>query len=155
MPIADKMQKRAVTVFRQGLKGKLKACPLATTSIELNTKNRKLAIDNHGYGPMNPDDDNKVFWQKIGQLWDVPVEKAKSSRCGNCAAFIQTPEMLACIHQNLGLDEDYPKAGKENMQQNRQKTLMAAGLGYCQLFAFKCAAERVCIAWVHGGPITK
>ena len=31
----------------------------------------------------------------------------------------------------------------------------AAGLGYCELFEFKCAADRTCDAWLTGGPITK
>lgn len=130
-------------------------CPVATTDVSVNTKNRDLAIKNHGYGPMNPDDDNDLFWEGIGDLWDISVENAQSSRCGNCAAFIQTPEMLSCIEKHLGLDEDYSDKGKESMQVNRAKTRMASGLGYCQLFAFKCAAERVCRAWVHGGPITE
>ena len=28
-------------------------------------------------------------------------------------------------------------------------------LGYCEMFAFKCAGQRVCDAWVGGGPITE
>jgi hypothetical protein len=31
----------------------------------------------------------------------------------------------------------------------------AADLGYCELFEFKCAADRTCSAWLTGGPITK
>lgn len=142
-------------VLKINPKVKAKGCPEAVTDIAINTKNRNLAIKNHGYGPMNPDEDNTEYWKGIAKIWEITVDQAKTSRCGNCSAFIQTPEMLACIHQNLGLDEDYPKDGKKAMQTNRGKTLMAAGLGYCQLFAFKCAAERVCEAWVHGGPITE
>jgi hypothetical protein len=134
---------------------KPKGCPEAVKDVELNTENRNLAIKNHGYGPLNPSEENTDFWQGIGDLWEITADEAKTSRCGNCAAFIQTVEMMACINDNLGLDEDYPKDGKETMQMNRGKTMMAAGLGYCQLFAFKCAAERVCEAWVHGGPITE
>ena len=29
-----------------------------------------------------------------------------------------------------------------------------ADLGFCELFAFKCAAQRTCDAWLVGGPIT-
>jgi hypothetical protein len=28
-------------------------------------------------------------------------------------------------------------------------------LGYCELFEFKCAADRTCSAWLVGGPITE
>lgn len=31
----------------------------------------------------------------------------------------------------------------------------AADLGYCELLEFKCAANRVCSAWLVGGPIKK
>jgi hypothetical protein len=30
-----------------------------------------------------------------------------------------------------------------------------ASLGYCELFEFKCAADRTCSAWLIGGPVTK
>jgi hypothetical protein len=129
-------------------------CPLATVDVALNTKNRNIAIEERGYGPMNPAEPNKSFWQGIAELWDISIDEAKSSRCANCAAFIQTPKMLACIEDHLGLDDDYAAAGKADMQKNRARTLDAADLGYCQLFAFKCAADRTCRAWLFGGPIT-
>ena len=31
----------------------------------------------------------------------------------------------------------------------------SADLGYCELFEFKCAADRTCSAWLVGGPITE
>ena len=128
-------------------------CPVATVDVALNTKNRDIDIKERGYGPMNPAEPNKIFWNGIAKLWDISTEEAKSSRCANCAAFIQTPKMLACIENNLGLDDDYTEAGVEDMAENRSRTLEAADLGYCQLFAFKCAADRVCRAWLYGGPI--
>lgn len=129
------------------------ACPLATVDVALNTKNRDIAIKERGYGPMNPEEPNKKFWKGIGDLWDISEEEAKSSRCANCAAFIQTPKMLECIENGLGLDDDYASEGADEMGENRERTLKAADLGYCQLFAFKCAADRVCRAWLFGGPI--
>jgi len=30
----------------------------------------------------------------------------------------------------------------------------AGDLGFCELFDFKCAANRTCAAWIVGGPIT-
>lgn len=130
-------------------------CPVATVDVALNSKNRNLAIKNNGYGPMNPDEPNAEFWGGIAKLWNLSATQAKASRCGNCAAFIQTPIMLECISSHLGLDDDYPAEGLETMQDNRGKTLVASGLGYCLTFAFKCAADRTCRAWIHGGPITK
>lgn len=129
------------------------SCPIATVDVALNTKNRNIAIKERGYGPMNPEEPNKDFWKGIGDLWGITPEEAKSSRCANCAAFIQTPKMLACIQNHLGLDDDYERSGAKEMADNRSRTLKAADLGYCQLFAFKCAADRVCRAWLHGGPI--
>lgn len=128
-----------------------KSCPLATTDAKLNAKNRNLAIKNHGYGPMNPGEPNKEFWQGIADLWNISVQEAKTSRCGNCAAFVQTPMMLACIQDHLGYDEDYES--KEALRENQQEVREASDLGYCQTFGFKCAADRTCRAWLYGGPI--
>lgn len=127
------------------------SCPIATVDVALNTKNRNIAIKERGYGPMNPGEPNNKFWKGIADLWGISVAEAKTSRCGNCAAFIQTPKMLACIQNNLGLDDDYES--EKDMTENRARTLEAADLGYCQLFAFKCAADRTCRAWLYGGPI--
>lgn len=129
------------------------SCPVATVDVAINTKNRDIAIKERGYGPMNPEEPNKSFWKGIGDLWGISLEEAKASRCANCAAFIQTPKMLACIQDHLGLDDDYTESGAKEMKENRSLTLEAADLGYCQLFAFKCAADRVCRAWLHGGPV--
>ena len=134
---------------------KAKSCPIAVTDVALNTKNRDIAIEEWDYGPMNPDEPNEKFWRGIGKLWKITPEQAKASRCGNCAAFIQTKDMLECIQDHLGLDDDYTSTpqGLLAMERHRARPMQAAGLGYCQLFAFKCAADRVCRAWVHGGPI--
>jgi hypothetical protein len=129
------------------------SCPVATVDVALNTKNRDIAIKERGYGPMNPGEPNRKFWGGIAELWGISVAEAKTSRCGNCAAFIQTPKMLACIENHLGLDDDYTKDGARDMAENRSRTLKSADLGYCQLFAFKCAADRVCRAWLFGGPV--
>lgn len=128
-------------------------CPEATKDVKLNLKNRDWAFANVGYGPANPDLENEEFWEERARDWNTSVDDAKTMRCGNCAAFIVTPEMLACIQEGLGLDEDYKSKEKRNL--NRASTLDAAELGYCQLFGFKCAASRVCSSWLVGGPISK
>jgi hypothetical protein len=96
-----------------------------------------------------------------------------SMRCGNCAAFIQTPEMIECITDGMHgedgeeSDDDYEgdaenaaMEGEENDDEGMDVDLEeavqeAANLGYCELFHFKCAAARTCDAWLVGGPITR
>ena len=120
-------------------------CPPATQDISLNLKNRKKAIDECGYGPLNPDQPNEKFWQKKADEWNLDdVEEAKSSRCGNCAAFDITKKTLDCIASGIGTDQ-----GSEDPYQ----VIKAGDLGYCRFLKFKCAAKRTCDAWVVGGPI--
>ena len=123
------------------------ACPVATQDVHENLKNRNHAIEDYGYGPMNPEEDNKKFWQRLADLWGISVDEAKTARCGNCAAFIQTPKMMDCIVSGLTGDEEFERADSEAV-------VDAANLGYCQLFHFKCAGARTCEAWLVGGPVT-
>lgn len=121
-------------------------CPPATLDIELNIQNRQNAIDNVGYGPLNPQEPNEEFWQEKAEKWSVTPEDAKKSLCGNCGVFIRTTKMLACI--SAGLQE-----GDQNAD-DADAVIDAAELGYCEALDFKCAASRTCDAWVTGGPIT-
>jgi hypothetical protein len=121
-----------------------KSCPPATQDITLNLKNRQKAIDEYGYGPLNPDLPNTKFWQAKVDEWNLDsAEEAKSSLCGNCAAFDQRQATLACIAQGIGSD-----AGEND------PTVEAGDLGYCRFLKFKCASRRTCDAWVTGGPLT-
>ncbi len=79
-------------------------CPIATQDIHVNLKNRDHAFKEYGYGPANPELPNEAFWNDKANEWQTEVRQAKSMRCGNCAAFIQTPEMLECI--KYGIDEE-------------------------------------------------
>jgi hypothetical protein len=120
------------------------SCPPATQDIAVNLENRKNAIDTAMYGPLNPAEPNEEYWSKLGAEWNVDAETAKKQRCGNCAVFIQTPNMLSCIESGLTTDKDEFEA------------IDAAGeLGYCEIFDFKCASARTCRAWVAGGPVTE
>jgi hypothetical protein len=119
-------------------------CPPATQDIAINLENRKNAIDTAMYGPLNPAEPNEEYWTALGGEWGVDVETAKKQTCGNCAVFIQTPEMLSCIETGLTDNADEFDA------------IDAAGeLGYCEAFDFKCASARTCRAWVAGGPVTE
>ena len=122
-------------------------CPDATQDIKLNLKKRNWAFKNVGYGPANPNEDNDEFWQDRADEWQTDVDQARTMRCGNCAAFIQTPEMIQCIVSGIE-----PEEAEQDLT---EQVIDAADLGYCELFHFKCAAARTCSAWLSGGPITR
>jgi hypothetical protein len=117
-------------------------CPPATQDIELNLKNRQNAIDNVGYGPLNPAEPNDIFWQDKAERWNITVREAKTAVCGNCVFFVRTPKMLDCIESGIGLGN-----------QEAEGSIEAGELGYCNSLDFKCASERTCNAWAAGGPI--
>ena len=120
-----------------------KNCPRATYDLDLNVKNRQIAIDKHHYGPANPDKPGN-YWKVAAKQWDIDVKTAQSMICGNCAAFNISDSMYKCIHDGMG---------KEAYQ--AEKTREAADLGYCNLLHFKCAGSRSCQLWITGGPIIK
>lgn len=116
--------------------------PAATQDITINIKNRQYCIDVANYGPMNPALANDVFWKQKADMFKTTIEEAKTARCSNCAAFIQTTEMLDAIAHGLGGEEE------------AYAIMKVANLGYCEIFDFKCAGDRTCDAWVMNGPIT-
>lgn len=120
------------------------SCPPATQDIELNLTNRQNAIDNVGYGPLNPAEPNEEFWQDKADRWKTDLQEAKSAVCGNCIFFVRTPKMLDCIENGIGLGS-----------QEAEGSIEAGELGYCNALDFKCASERTCNAWAAGGPITE
>ena len=117
-------------------------CPPATQDIELNLKNRQNAIDNVGYGPLNPAEPNDEFWQEKADKWKTDIAQAKTSVCGNCVFFVRTEKILDCIESGIGLGTEEAEGSIE-----------AGELGYCNALDFKCASERTCNAWAAGGPI--
>jgi hypothetical protein len=121
-------------------------CPEATQDIELNLKNRQNAIDNVGYGPLNPSEPNEEFWNEKADKWKTTAEEAKTAVCGNCVFFIRTPKMLDCI--STGLEQG------DSSAVDADAAIDQAELGYCEALDFKCAASRTCNAWATGGPIT-
>lgn len=121
-----------------------KKCPPATQDIALNLQNRQKAIDEYGYGPLNPDLPNSKFWMKKVNEWNLDsMEEAQQSLCGNCAAFDIRQDTLDCIAQ--GIDSDAPE--------DAEGVIDAGDLGYCKFLKFKCASRRTCDAWVTGGPL--
>jgi hypothetical protein len=130
-----------------------KACPVATQDIHINLKNRNHAVKEYGYGPLNPDEPNDKFWKRLADMWGITSAEAKTSRCKNCAAFVQTKEMLACIEKGISFDPDEPEENNTAEAVTAKVVQDKANLGYCQLFHFKCAGNRTCDAWLTGGPI--
>jgi starvation-inducible DNA-binding protein len=122
------------------------SCPVATQDIQVNLENRQNAIDNVGYGPLNPNEPNEEFWQEKADKWKTTPEEAKTSVCGNCVFFVRTPKMLDCI--SSGLEQG------DSSQVDADSAIDQAELGYCEALDFKCAASRTCNAWAVGGPIT-
>jgi hypothetical protein len=125
-------------------------CPLPTQDVSINLKNRNHAFKEYGYGPPNPEEPNDAFWLKKAKMYNAPTDVVKSMRCGNCAAFIQTPKMMECIKAGLEKSNESEKELSYD-----QQFIDAANLGFCELFHFTCAAARTCDAWKSGGPITK
>jgi hypothetical protein len=131
-------------VYKNIVKFQTLGCPPATQDINLNLENRQYAIDNAMYGPLdikNPGD----YWDKIAEKWNVPVEEAKGEICGNCAAFNITAKVLDCIAKGISGGEPSSDAWD---------VIEAGDLGYCEIYKFKCNANRSCFAHVDGGPIT-
>ena len=123
-------------------------CPLPTQDVATNLKNRNNAFKKFGYGPPNPNEPNEAFWLTKAKMYNAPTSVIKGMRCGNCAAFIQTPKMMECIKSGLE-----PQNTKELSYD--EQFIEAADLGFCELFHFTCASARTCDAWKAGGPITK
>ena len=119
------------------------SCPKATVDIKENVKNRDWTIKNFGYGPLNPDFPDPGFWENKADTWKTDVETAKTALCGNCAAFVQSARVMDCIVEGIN----------ETQAADPHDVVCRANLGYCQLFKFKCAGDRTCDAWLHGGPI--
>ena len=122
--------------------GSEQSCPMPKQDVTLNLKNRAKAITTAAYGPENPNLPNTAYWQKKADTWDVSIEDAKQSRCGNCAAFNVSDKIKECIANGIGMEAD------------PWGTIKLADLGYCEIFDFKCAGTRTCDAWVVGGPNT-
>jgi hypothetical protein len=72
------------------------ACPAATQSVQINTRNRDATVREFGYGPLNVDRPGD-FWEDIAEAWDTSEEAARASLCGNCVAFDISPRMQACM----------------------------------------------------------
>jgi len=112
------------------------ACPIATQDVAVNLTNRGKAIRVAAYGPLNPAEANDAFWQEKANAWSTTVDEARTTLCGNCAAFDTTDSMKSCIEGGLSGETDEWSAAD------------AGDLGFCEVFDFKCASSRTCDAWI-------
>lgn len=124
-------------------------CPVATFDLHVNLKNRQTAIDEYGYGPLNPNEPSNDFWKKKADMWKVSIEYAKTARCENCAAFNVSDRMRKCIEQGAR------SKNQPSVETGFDQTISQADLGYCNVLHFKCAGKRTCDAWLTNGPIEK
>jgi hypothetical protein len=83
-------------------------------------------------------------------MYNAPSKDVMDMRCGNCAAFVQTPKMMECIKSGLEKANESPKELSYD-----QQFIDAANLGYCELFHFTCAAKRTCDAWKSGAQLLR
>ena len=109
-------------------------CPAPTQDTRLNNRNRLRAVREAMYGPVKVTLFGRVrdlsgnavirYWERIARRWGLPYSEATTRRCGNCAAFDTSPQMVACG----GASPD-------------------GEVGYCHAWNFTCAAQRVCLSW--------
>lgn len=123
-----------------------KNCPVATHDIEINLKNRQVAIDKFHYGPANPDSPES-YWKDAASRWNIGEKTAKTMKCENCGAFDVSDDMRACIESGI--------CGEDPATTDARAPIDLADLGYCTFLKFKCAGSRSCSAWITGGPIVK
>lgn len=140
-------------------------CPIATQNIAVNLKNRQIAIDRYGYGPLNPNNPNIKFWKEKADAWKLDtMEEAKEARCNSCAAFNITQRILNCIEKGLAAGEKEVPVQEQDTESDTEEqssateqdawdTIEAGKLGYCTMHKFKCAGSRTCNSWVTGGPV--
>lgn len=108
-------------------------CPEPTQDTDLNIANQKKAMDKVGYGPENPSGEDDKFWESKADEWNLSIDEAKSRRCGNCAVFNQSSDMMGCITKGMG---DSVTKSVENKE-----------IGYCESLNFICSSKRTCDAW--------
>jgi hypothetical protein len=145
-----------------------RSCPLETRDLAANLKNRKIAIRDYGYGPMNPElDDITVEIVKLSnQESTIHDRKATldvllKSNPNNYKFWVEkamlwgNKDIRAVMSARCGnciMFDDSPKmieCIKSGIFGDQPDTHDVTGdLGYCVALKFKCAASRTCDAWV-------
>jgi hypothetical protein len=150
-------------------------CPVATQNNAVNDKHRQIAVEQHNYGPRNPNNANLKFWRQQVATWNLEtMEQAKERRCHSCAAFNITAKLIACIEKYM--PEPEPMPAPEIQEQDIENTdvtatqpeqpepeepetedawdaIDAGKYGYCMVHKFKATGSRTCNQWKPGGPV--
>lgn len=157
-------------------------CPVATQNNAVNDKHRQIAVEQHNYGPRNPNNANLKFWRQQVATWNLEtMEQAKERRCHSCAAFNITAKLIACIEKSMSKPEPEPIPEPEIQEQEIENTDLSAAqpnqpdpeetepeepetedawdaidagkYGYCMIHKFKATGSRTCNQWKPGGPV--
>lgn len=84
-------------------------CPVATVNNDVHHKHRKIAIDQYGYGPENPNNPNVKFWTAKAEVWNLQfTEEARARRCNSCKAFNITSFINSCLEKSNPAPETEP-----------------------------------------------
>jgi len=122
-------------------------CPIALTSNQVNIKNHKKTIKEHGLGPADPRKSNDEFWKDKASKWKVSVGDARGRLCANCEHFLQTTEVKDCI------DNGPAKNFKTSMVDPSIADIESKPVAYCMLYEITCSPTRTCDSQELGGPI--
>ena len=122
-------------------------CPIALTSNQVNIKNHKKTIKEHGLGPADPRKSNDEFWKDKASKWGVSVGDARGRLCANCEHFLQTTEVKDCI------DNGPAKNFKTSMVDPSIADIESKPVAYCMLYEITCSPTRTCDSQELGGPI--
>ena len=82
----------------------LKTCPVGTIYPEVNLQNHLFALELGEYGPADPREPSKDFWQNKMKIWDVNEGTAIMRVCVSCGFADKTPEMQDCIIEGSAAD---------------------------------------------------
>lgn len=152
-------------------------CPVATQNNTVNDKHRQIAIEQHNYGPRNPNNANLKYWREQVATWNLEtMDQAKERRCHSCAAFNITARILSCIEKSMPKPEPEDISEPEIVEQDITAPDMkpepeieepieepetedawdaidAGKYGYCMIHKFKSTGSRTCNAFKAGGPV--
>jgi hypothetical protein len=95
----------------------MNGCPVSTHDQKVNDRNKAEAESKAGYTETEDDE----------------------MSCGNCARFLQTPEMIECMVAGL------PEKMQEIVDED--------DIGYCARWDFRCSEDMACNRWLSGGPV--
>lgn len=145
-----------------------RSCPLETRDLGANLKNRKIAIKDYGYGPMNPElDDVTVEIVKLSNQETNPqrrkatLEALLQANPNNYKFWLEKAmlwgdkdirSVMSARCGNCIMFDNSPemidciKSGIFGGQPDSHD--VTGDLGYCVGLKFKCAASRTCDAWV-------